>query len=102
MTTSRPRRPAAPITSTFVTLLILAAMPQLREPSFAVVIPAFNEVGGIGACVEAVESALAPLPNRTAIVVVDDGSTDGTTAALSDLEPAHSRLIVVRHPINRG
>jgi dolichol-phosphate mannosyltransferase len=77
-------------------------MAQLREPSFAVVIPAFNEVGGIGACVRAVDSALDQLPNRTALVVVDDGSIDGTSEVLSGLGPALGRLIVVRHSTNRG
>jgi dolichol-phosphate mannosyltransferase len=77
-------------------------MAELREPSFAVVIPAFNEAAGIAACVRAVDDALELLPNRTALVVVDDGSVDGTPSVLAALGPAHARLIVVRHSTNLG
>jgi dolichol-phosphate mannosyltransferase len=71
-------------------------------PSFAVVIPAYNEAAGIQACVRAVDRALDELPNHSAVVVVDDGSRDGTSEALAELEPTHQRLVVRRHPQNRG
>jgi dolichol-phosphate mannosyltransferase len=77
-------------------------MAELREPSFAVVIPAFNESAGIGACVRAIDRALERLTNRTALIVVDDGSADGTYGVLAKLEPVHTRLIVVRHSKNLG
>jgi glycosyltransferase involved in cell wall biosynthesis len=59
----------------------------------AVVIPAKNEADRIGATVR----AAAQLPGADLIVVVDDGSSDGTAAAASE---AGAR--VVRHPRNRG
>jgi hypothetical protein len=59
----------------------------------AVVIPAKNEADRIGATVQ----AAAGLPGADLIVVVDDGSSDGTAAAA---ERAGAR--VVRHPRNRG
>jgi hypothetical protein len=59
----------------------------------AVVIPAKNEADRIGATVR----AAAGLPGADLIVVVDDGSSDGTAAAA---ERAGAR--VVRHPRNRG
>ncbi len=77
-------------------------MAELRAPSFAVVIPAFNESVGIGACVRAVDRALGLLSNRTALIIVDDGSADGTSGVLAELEPVHTRLIVVRHSTNLG
>lgn len=73
-----------------------------EHPSFAVVIPAYEEEAGIRACVEAVEAALAALPNRTALIVVDDGSADATAAKLAELEAAHLGLVVMRHERNRG
>jgi dolichol-phosphate mannosyltransferase len=71
-------------------------------PSFAVVIPAYNEEAGIEACARAVDSALAGLANRTALIIVDDGSRDGTAARLAGLDPRPERLVVVNHPANRG
>jgi hypothetical protein len=50
-----------------------------RLPTFSVAIPAHNAVGTI---VEAVESALAQTLPPLEVIVVDDGSTDGTAAAL--------------------
>lgn len=77
-------------------------MTESRTPSFAVVIPAHNEEAGIAACVTAVDAVLEELPNETAVIVVDDGSRDGTAEALGHIAAAHPRLQVVRHPVNRG
>jgi dolichol-phosphate mannosyltransferase len=71
-------------------------------PSFAVVIPAYNEESGIEACVRAVSEALEALPNRTLVLVVDDGSRDGTPERLAALDATLERLTVVRHPVNSG
>lgn len=71
-------------------------------PSFAVVVPAHNEEAGIVACVEAVDRTLETLENETALIVVDDGSVDATVERLAALAPAHARLVLERHPQNRG
>jgi glycosyltransferase involved in cell wall biosynthesis len=43
-----------------------------------IVIPAFNEVEGVGLTIDRVRRTLAKTPHSFDIVVVDDGSTDGT------------------------
>jgi glycosyltransferase involved in cell wall biosynthesis len=59
---------------------------------FAVLIPVYNHAGGV---VSVIERALAlELP----VWVVDDGSTDGTAAALVRF----SGVTVLRHQENRG
>jgi dolichol-phosphate mannosyltransferase len=73
-------------------------MPAQPPPSFAVVVPAYNEEHGIEECVVEIERALAELPNRTALIVVDDGSADATARILERLEG----LTLVRHEANRG
>jgi glycosyltransferase involved in cell wall biosynthesis len=56
-----------------------------------VVIPAFNEAASIR---EVATRTLAQLPD---VIVVDDGSADGTSAALAGLP-----LTLIRNPDNRG
>jgi glycosyltransferase involved in cell wall biosynthesis len=62
-----------------------------RFGTIAVVIPAFNEANTIR---DIASGALACTPN---VVVVDDGSTDGTADALDGLP-----VTLLRHPENRG
>jgi dolichol-phosphate mannosyltransferase len=87
-------------------LLILSrppeAMTRSHAPSFAVVIPAHNEEVGIAACVVAVHGALDELPNESVVIVVDDGSRDGTADVLDAMAASHPRLAVVHHSVNRG
>ena len=61
--------------------------------SVTIVVPAFNESGSIGGVVTALRAA-APWHE---VIVIDDGSTDGTGEAAQD---AGAR--VVRHPYNKG
>lgn len=63
----------------------------------SVIIPAFNEEQTIGQVVEAVHS----LPIEKQIIVVNDGSTDGTYEALERLREGH-QLTVVHCKKNRG
>jgi len=70
-----------------------------RLPIAAVVIPAFNEVERIAETVERVRSVLASLPEVDGrVLVVDDGSTDGTVAAASFAGADR----VIRHQRNAG
>jgi glycosyltransferase involved in cell wall biosynthesis len=71
--------------------------------SLSVVLPAYNEVENIKI---AVERALAVLPSLVAdheVVVVDDGSRDGTAEAVLVLLEAHpGRVRLIRHTQNLG
>jgi glycosyltransferase involved in cell wall biosynthesis len=64
------------------------------EARLSVVIPAFNEAEGITA---ALSDLCASFPDAE-IIVVDDGSTDGTAEAAA----AFSQVTVIQHPFNRG
>lgn len=46
--------------------------------SLTVVIPAFNEEGGIRETIEEVQATLAQMDVPTELIVVDDGSEDNT------------------------
>jgi glycosyltransferase involved in cell wall biosynthesis len=52
--------------------------PDLEEIDLSVVVPAYNEEGAVGSTVAQINDTLSKLPIRFEIIVVDDGSTDGT------------------------
>jgi dolichol-phosphate mannosyltransferase len=68
----------------------------------SLVIPAYNEEQSIEPCVREANGVLAGLGKRYEIVVVDDGSTDGTFERLRALKKDVSALRAVRFARNRG
>jgi dolichol-phosphate mannosyltransferase len=60
-----------------------AERPAAVDRSLSIVIPAYNEAGNILGTLDNVTRALAPLDLRHEILVVDDGSTDGTGALVT-------------------
>lgn len=64
----------------------------------SVVIPAYNEASTIAELVRRVYAVDIPKE----IIVVDDGSTDGTAAVLTLLQEKHENLRVLVQPGNRG
>jgi glycosyltransferase involved in cell wall biosynthesis len=66
--------------------------------SLSVVIPVFNEVATIEEILRRVEAT--GLADE--ILVVDDGSTDGTREKLYELQPQHPSLHLVLHKHNLG
>jgi glycosyltransferase involved in cell wall biosynthesis len=70
--------------------------------SLSVFFPAFNDEGSIARLIhEAIDAALR-ITNNCEVIVVNDGSTDGTAAVLNDLANSEPRLRVIHHPDNRG
>jgi glycosyltransferase involved in cell wall biosynthesis len=68
-------------------------------PAVSVIMPAFNVEPYIG---EAIESVLAQTYTDWELVIVDDGSKDGTRAVAERYRAAHpDRIVVVSHE-NRG
>ena len=63
----------------------------------SVVIPVYNEAGSIGSVVDSVRAALDASGYDYEVVVVDDGSTDGTAGALLGRE-----AVILTHPENKG
>lgn len=75
----------------------MQSSPDQRPESLSVIIPAYNEAGGITEVVQRLTPVLASLDRDTELLVVDDGSADDT-AALAERAGAR----VVRHEQNRG
>ena len=73
--------------------------PNAPKPSLTVVIPCYNEVNTVQ---DVVMRVLAE-DIVDEVIIVDDGSTDGSRDALRDLEAAgHERLSVHYHQRNQG
>jgi glycosyltransferase involved in cell wall biosynthesis len=68
-----------------------------NTPALSIVIPAYNVAPYVR---QAVESALDQRFTDIEVIVVDDGSTDGTDAVLADIEQARAdpRLRIIRQP----
>jgi dolichol-phosphate mannosyltransferase len=70
--------------------------------ALSLVIPAYNEAAGIRQALDEADAALAGLGLRYEILVVDDGSTDGTADVVRQAMRGRPRVRLLRHPHNRG
>lgn len=70
-------------------------------PVFSVVIPCYNESEGIA---KTLDSLIAGLEGGEPyeVIVVNDGSKDGTASVLEDLKGRYPQLRVLNHSRNRG
>ncbi|MDR3620009.1 MAG: glycosyltransferase family 2 protein [Paludisphaera borealis] len=68
--------------------------PDGPKVELSVLIPVYNEVDNVGPLHEELDAVLRPTSRRYELIFVDDGSTDGTVAALEAIQardPEHVR-----------
>jgi glycosyltransferase involved in cell wall biosynthesis len=70
-------------------------------PSLSVVFPAYNEEENIGPSVTRCRNALREHVDDFEIIVVDDGSTDGTSIRVEELAAMFPEVRLIRHGRNR-
>lgn len=73
-----------------------------ESASLSVVVPLYNEEANVGLLVDKLLAALRPLGRRFELVLVDDGSKDGTQAVLRDLTGKVPELVAVLLRRNYG
>jgi glycosyltransferase involved in cell wall biosynthesis len=73
-----------------------------QAPEISVVIPLYNEVGNVDDLCRELKSALDPLGRSYEVILVDDGSKDGTAKRALDLAKSDSTLRVLRLRRNFG
>jgi glycosyltransferase involved in cell wall biosynthesis len=94
------RAGALSLATTQPTAALAATRPATQLPHrLSVVVPVYNELENAGPLVDAVQAALRDYPAPWELVVVDDGSRDGTGAALERRAAevgAHVRVVRLR------
>jgi glycosyltransferase involved in cell wall biosynthesis len=70
--------------------------------SISAFFPAYNDEGSIGKIIHAMARQLPELTSDCEIVVVNDGSVDGTGNLLRALAQQYPFLKVIHHDVNRG
>jgi glycosyltransferase involved in cell wall biosynthesis len=76
--------------------------PAMRKPGLSVFFPAYNDSGTIASLVIAALRTARTLTPDFEIIVVNDGSADGTAAIVDELARTYPEVRVVHHPRNRG
>ena len=71
-------------------------------PELTVAIPLYNEAENIPILYERVRGALEALGRRWELILVDDGSTDGSAALLDKLAAVDARVVVIHFRRNYG
>ena len=76
--------------------------PTVARPRLSVIVPLYNERRLVAPMLRRL--AATPLPSAATreILVVDDGSTDGSDEIVRRLEPEVPELRLIRQPVNRG
>jgi glycosyltransferase involved in cell wall biosynthesis len=75
---------------------------QSEQASITVFLPCYNEVANVERTVRQAVECLEKLNADFELIIVDDGSTDGTAQIAQRLAAENGRIRVVRHPVNRG
>lgn len=77
-------------------------MSEPNAPEFSIVIPAFNEAERLGSALEDTTAYLGQAPGSWEVIVVDDGSTDRTSAVVDEWSRREPRLRGLRLERNCG
>jgi len=73
------------------------------EPfTYSIILPAYNESARIGATLDKILAYAARRSGNAEVVVVNDGSTDGTAELVREYARKHSGLLLLENPGNRG
>ena len=80
----------------------MSGPPSQHPPGLTVFFPAYNDSGTIASMVIRSVKAASELTSDFEIVVVDDGSADGTAEIADELARTYPHVRVIHHTKNRG
>jgi len=72
------------------------------QPKYSIIVPAYNERRRIGATLESLVAHLRHEQWNAEVVVVDDGSSDGTPEIVTRMGEERPEIRLVQNPGNRG
>ncbi len=73
------------------------------NPIVSFVVPAFNEQANLSACVQTLHATLSTLKDAYELILVDDGSSDGTLQVADRLEREYPGIVrICAHPTHQG
>src|SRR6266404_1151408 len=79
----------------------MSAFPAEKPAGLSVFFPAYNDSGTIASMVIRTVKAASELTPDFEVIVVDDGSADGTAEIADELARTYPQVRAVHHPINR-
>jgi glycosyl transferase family 2 len=79
-----------------------SVLPEGTLAGLSIVLPCFNEVGNLAETVERAIAASTRVSRRHELIIVDDGSRDGTGDLAAELAEVHRSVRLVLHVTNRG
>src|SRR5580765_8886145 len=79
----------------------MPASPHGKPASLSIFFPAYNDGGTIASMVIRVVKTAAALTPDFEVIVVDDGSADGTAGIADELARTYPQVRAVHHPTNR-
>jgi glycosyltransferase involved in cell wall biosynthesis len=74
----------------------------MPKECLTVLVPCFDEEGNVAATVADIQSYRASLPTELRLILIDDGSTDGTRERMEELTTLHDNVLVRVNPKNMG
>lgn len=77
-------------------------MADYQKPSLTVFFPCYNDKGTIQSLIEKADTVAREWTDNYEILVIDDGSRDGSRELLKDLRIQYSRLRTIFHDHNQG
>ncbi|OGG04287.1 hypothetical protein A2Z33_04010 [Candidatus Gottesmanbacteria bacterium RBG_16_52_11] len=73
-----------------------------RNPGVSIVVMAYNEEQNLGPTIDGIMREVPKATRNYEIIIVEDGSTDGTLAVAKQYARRNRRIRIVRHRINFG
>ena len=74
----------------------------MKKPRVSIIVPGYNEEGNIGNSISSVVKAIKDTAGDYEIIVVNDGSSDGTGETVKEIAKDNKKIRLINNSRNRG